>query len=592
MATDQVQEIKEKIDIVDFVSRYLNLEKAGKNYKTLCPFHEEKTPSFMVSPELQMYKCFGCGKAGDVYNFLMEMEGVDFGEALKTLADQAGVELKDYKPSPKEGRKEKILRINQLAQEFFHYLLTEHDVGTAALNYVRGERELPNEIIEDFKLGYAPQSWESLGRFLLSKGFTLSEIVESGLVIRKDTGRKFYDRFRGRLMFPLHNYRGDVVGFSGRALKEETGPKYMNTPESLVFSKSRYLYGLFQSKKFIRESGKALVVEGPIDLLMPYSRGTKNIVASQGTALTPGQIGLFKRYADSISICFDTDLAGNAATRRGIELAEKEGLDVSVVVLPPKYKDPDDCARQAPSEWSRLVEQPVAVYDFYIQKALQKYDQKTPEGKKKVAAEVLPVLKDIFDDIQRAAYVQKLASELEMGLEVVEQALAKAPSARSEDYKNRSESDLEPYFEQREYPSKEFYMLALILRAPKDRAEAFTHRLGREDFSHPRLRTFFERLKSYHRDNEDFILKGFRAKIEQDSELLELLEDLVLQDFNFALEDLDDELEVGLHKLKQEKIRRKIKKLGKEIAVAEEAGEYDKIEKLQEKLSKYSRKLQ
>ncbi len=592
MAKDQIQEIKQKIDIVDFISRYLNLEKAGKNYKALCPFHEEKTPSFMVSPDLQIYKCFGCGKSGDVYSFLMEMEGIEFGEALKTLAGEVGVELRDYKPSPREDRKEKILRVNRLAQEFFHYLLKEHEVGEKALEYVKEERELPDTVIDEFKLGYAPRSWESLGKFLLNKGFTLSEIVESGLVVRKDTGRKFYDRFRGRLIFPLHNSRGEVVAFSGRSLREDNGPKYMNTPESPAFNKSRYLYGLFQSKKYIRKVRKALVVEGPIDLLMPFSRGTKNIVASQGTALTPGQIGLLKRYADSIAICFDTDLAGNAATRRGIELAGKEGLDVSVVALPPKYKDPDDCARQNPAEWERLVENPIAVYDFYLQKALQKYDQATPEGKKKVAAEVLPVLKDISDDIQRAAYVQKLASELEMDLEVVERAMERAPSARSEDYRNKSESDLEPYFEQREYPPREFYMLALILRAPKDRAGAFTHRLGKSDFTHPKLRAFFEKLKSYHQDSEDFILRDFRAKIEQHSELLELLEDLVLQDFNFALGDLDDELEVGLHKLKQEKIKRKIKELGKEIAAAEKDEEYDEVEKLQEKLNKYSRKLQ
>ncbi len=592
MAKDQIQEIKEKTDIVDFISRYITLEKAGKNYKSLCPFHDEKTPSFMVSPDLQIYKCFGCGKSGDVYNFLMEMEGVEFGEALKTLADQVGVELKDYTPSPEEGRKEKLLRINQLAQEFFHYLLNERDVGENARQYVREKRELSEEVVEEFKLGYAPRSWESLGKFLLSKGFTLSEIVESGLVIRKEGGRKFYDRFRGRLMFPLQDYRGNVVGFSGRAIFGDGGPKYMNTPESLVFSKSRYLYGLFQSKKSIRRSGEVVVVEGPIDLLMPYSRGTKNIVASQGTALTPGQIGLLKRYADSISICFDTDLAGNAATRRGIELAEKEGLDVSVIVLPPKYKDPDDCARQAPSEWSRLVEQPVAVYDFYIQKALQKYDQKTPEGKKKVAAEVLPVLKDIPDDIQKAAYVQKLASELDMELDVVQKALEKAPSARSENYKNKSRTDLEHYFEQRDYPPKEFYILALILRAPKDRAEAFTHRLGRKDFSHKQLRAFFEELKDYHHRKEDFHLREFRATIKEDSNLLELLEEMILQDFNFALDKLDDELEVGLQKLKQAKIRRQIKDLGRKIAQAEKEQDFDKVEKLQKKLNECSRKLQ
>ncbi len=592
MAKDQIQEIKEKLDIVDFISHYINLEKAGKNYKALCPFHDEKTPSFMVSPDLQIYKCFGCGKSGDVYNFLMEMEGLEFGEALRTLAEKTGVELESA-PAPKDkGRKEKLYEINHLAREYFHYLLTKHEVGEQALEYILDKRELPMETVEEFKLGYAPDSWESLGKFLLSKNYTLSEIIETGLVVSKDTGRKFYDRFRGRVMFPLHDERGKVVGFSGRLVKEEDGPKYMNTPESLVFNKRRHLYGLFKSKDFIRRSKKAIVVEGHIDFLTPYSRGTKNIVASQGTALTPGQINLLSRYAEEISICFDTDLAGSKATKRGIETAEKSGLDVNVIVLPAEFKDPDDCAREDLSRWEESVSNQIPVYDFYLKQALDKYDEYSPEGKKKIAAEILPEFKKIPDDIQRAAYLQKLSAALDMEMDVIRSALEKVEIEKNSEYENKSTKDLETYFEQRKYPLREFYMLALILRAPKDRAEAYTHRLGKADFSHPVLRELFKELKSYHYSTETFVLNEFRDTIGEHENLLELLEDLALQDFNFVLDDLDDELEVCLQKLKNEKTRRQIKKLSKQIAQAEQEKDYEKVKELQKELNNCSKKIQ
>mgnify|MGYP001371601479 CR=1 FL=1 len=592
MAKDQIQEIKQKTDIVDFISHYINLEKAGKNYKALCPFHEEKTPSFMVSPDLQIYKCFGCGKSGDIYNFLMEMEGLEFGEALQNLAEKTGVKL-ERSPAPKDkGRKEKLYEINHLAREYFHFLLTKHDVGKQALEYVLEKRELPMEAVEEFKLGYAPDSWESLGKFLLSKNYTLSEIIETGLVVPKDTGRKFYDRFRGRVVFPLHDERGRVVGFSGRLIKDEEGPKYMNSPESPVFNKRRHLYGLFKSKEYIRKSRKAVVVEGHVDFLTPYSRGTKNIVASEGTALTPGQIKLLSRYADEISLCFDTDLAGSKATKRGIEAAEKTGLDVNVIVLPAKYKDPDDAARDNVDAWEEAVSSKIPIYDYYLQIALEKYDEYSPEGKKKIAAEVLPEFKRIPDDIQRAAYLQKLSSALDMEMAVIKSALKKIRVEESSEYENKSTKDLETYFEQRKYPLREFYMLALIIRAPKDRAEAYTHRLGKDDFSHPLLRELFEELKRYHQSTESFVLNEFRDTIRERRDILELLEDLALQDFNFVLDVLDDELEVCLHKLKSEKTRRRIRKLSKEIANAEKEGDQDKVVELQKQLKKYSKKLQ
>lgn len=588
MAGDQIAEVKEKIDIVDLISQHVPLKKAGKNYKGLCPFHDEKTPSFMVSPELQIWKCFGCGESGDCYTFLMKMEGMEFGEALRTLAQKAGIKLKSYRSSPEDERRKRILEINHLAEEYFHYLLTTHEVGKSALGYLEERRGYDLDTIEEFKLGYAPNSWDSLGNYLLSKGYTLSEIVEAGLSLPKKSGRGFYDRFRGRIIFPLKDYRGRVVGFSGRALRKGQEPKYLNTPESLVFKKSGFLYGLFYSKGYIRKVQRAVVVEGPTDFLTLFSLGTKNAVASQGTSLTLRQVKLLKRYTPEASICFDTDLAGNLATRRGIGLAEKEGLEVSVISLPEEFKDADECARADFGIWQEAAANPIPVYDFYLQSALKKYDRRTPEGRKRVAQEFLPVVKEIPDDIQRISYVQKLASELGMEVGVIERALVKIPPSSGQTPTSRGH-----IFEEKTYPPKEFYILSLILKAPRDRAEAVLYRLGQNDFSHPQLREFFRRLKRYHRLTKRFRVKNFRAKIKSERELVELLEVLVLRDFDFPLEgeELDEEVEVTFCKLKEERARRRVRELSWLIKEAEVGGDRDRVVKLQRELGRSSSRL-
>lgn len=588
MAGDQIHEIKEKLDIVDLISQYVSLKKAGKNYKALCPFHNEDTPSFMVSPELQIFKCFGCGRGGDIYKFLMEMEGVEFGEALQVLAEKAGVKLASYRSSPESERRKKLLEINHLASRYFHYLLTNRSVGKECLDYFRKERGFGDGIIKDFDLGYAPNSWNSLGNYLLGKGYTLSEIIDAGLVVSKRGGRRFYDRFRGRAMFALQDHRGQVVGFSGRIMGDTRGPKYLNTPESIVFNKSLFLYGLFRSKGFIKSAGQAVIVEGPTDFLTPFSSGTKNMVAAQGTALTLGQIKLLKRYTGDISICFDADLAGNLATKRGIDLAEKAGLEVAVITLPDGFKDPDQLARTNLEVWKEVVQKPIPVYDFYFQTAFKKYDRKTPEGKKQIAKELLPIIRNISDDIQRASYVQKLASELDVKMGIIEQALAKVLIIRSTTSVN---NDLDKYFGGDDYPPREFYMLSIILRAPKDRAESITHRLGRSDFSSPVLQEFFTRLKRYHQTTKRFRLSNFRANIKGDQGLVSLLEELSLSSFDFSEEELDSELEVGLQKLKETSARRRIGELSRELRRAEAVRDQGQVRRLQEELEKHKERL-
>ncbi|MFW6109925.1 MAG: DNA primase [Patescibacteria group bacterium] len=593
MAGDPVREIKEKIDIVDFISQYVDLKKSGKNYKALCPFHNEKTPSFMVSPDLQIWKCFGCGKAGDIFSFLMEFEGIDFREALESLAEKADVELTSYTPSPREERRKKLYELNDLAMRFFHYLLTEHKLGENALEYALSERGLSEELVRTFQLGYAPDSWSSLSEFLLSKDYTRSDIVSAGLAISKEDGKKFYDRFRGRLIFPLRDVRGRCVGFSGRVINKDTGPKYLNIPETPVFKKRAFLYGLYEARKYIRREEHALVVEGPTDLLSPFDQGYKNIVAAQGTSLTSGQIRLLKRYTDDVLICFDTDLAGNEAARRGITLAEKGDLNVHVILLPDKYKDPDECVRNDLQAWEEVLANPVSVYDFYFRLAQDKYDQYDPVGKKKISQELLPIIRDIPDAIEQAHYIEKLAKLLSVDKTVVRQALEKRnqPSGQADRGRQDPVDRVLNASANHGYPEKEYYMLRLLLLGSLSHVKSIVHRLGRKDFSHRALREFFSILKKYIQATEDFQISEFRDKIENNEDLLNILERLVFFELPLSRSQIEDELEGTLQKLKVGRTKRRLNEIQKEIKRREQEGDLEEVKELQKKFQDLSRKL-
>jgi len=591
---DQIREIKEKTDIVDLISQYVPLKKAGKNYKGLCPFHNEKTPSFMVSPELQIFKCFGCGEGGDVYKFLMKIEGMEFGEALRSLAQKAGVKLRTYRPSPEEDRRKRILEINHLASQYFHYLLIRRKVGRKALNYLLVERGFSKRLIEEFTLGYAPNSWDSLGRYLLSKGYTLSEIVAAGLAIPKDTGRKFYDRFRGRVIFPLRDSRGRIVGFSGRALRSGQEPKYINTPETLVFHKGEFLYGFFAARQEIRKANLAIVVEGETDFLTPYSRGTRNVVASKGTALTREQIRLLKRYTENIALCFDTDLAGNEAARRGIDLAESEGLNISVIILPEKYKDPDECARADPEAWKKAASTPVPVYTFFFESAFRKYNPRDPVGKKKISRALLPVINRIPDEIERAHYVQRLAQGLGVSFEVVERALGRVTTEQPLEKAPTERGRRELWLGEGRYSRSEAYALSLILKAPREVARAALHRLGRDDFTSNELRVIFSELKRQAGKKKRFKIAQVRDKIRDkinDVRAADLFASLALYDLELSEEELIDELEVVLLRLKEATLRRRLRDLARRIRTAEESGCEEEATKLREEFRDLSDKL-
>jgi len=477
--------------------------------------------------------------------------------------------------------------------------LTEHQVGHPALKYLRQERGFADELIAEFNLGYAPNSWDSLGSYLLSKDYTLSEAIESGLVVSREGGRKFYDRFRGRVMFPLRDHRGQVVGFSGRVVGKGQrlssggeAPKYINTPETPVFRKGRFLYGLFETKTFIRREGRAIVVEGPIDFLTPFAFGTKNIVAAQGTALTLEQVKLLQRYTEDIAICFDTDLAGDAAAKRGIALAEKVGLNVAVVPLPEGCKDPDDCVRQEPDSWAKFVSSPVPIYDFYFSAAFKRHQSGDPIGRKKIARELLPVIKAIPDEIEKASYAQRLADDLGVERSVVERSLAKSPSHAKPDLSlSEAGSVSVEGGGLGAYPQREVYMLSLLLLGSLDHVRAIVHRLGREDFSHPLLREFFNQFKKYLSQAKVFRVKKFRAKMKDNKELVSLLGDISLRPVLLGPDQTEDELEVALANLKRGRVKRGLREIGRRLREREKAQDLAAVEKLQREFRDLSEKL-
>ncbi len=410
---DQVEEIKRKTDIVAVVGAYVALKKIGRHHKGLCPFHSEKTPSFMVNEEMGLYKCFGCGAGGDVIKFLMEVEGIEFREALERLAEKVGVKLVSRRRDDDDERS-KMLEVMELAARYYHWLLTEGNAGAVAREYLKG-RNINDKLIETFNLGFSMPSWDSLVNYLIKKKGYKEDLLEKvGLVSRKQNGAGVYDKFRGRLMFPLQDAGGKVVGFTGRvlpALAKEDEPKYMNSPETALYHKSRMLYGFFQAKKAIREKKRVILVEGQMDCISSYAAGITETVAVGGTALTEDQIEILARLADKIYLSMDADEAGSAAIKRSVELAEKRGLSIKVVQIV-GGKDPDEIARKSPEKWRELVENSVDVYEFVMNGAFKKYDVNKMDGVKKITEEVVPFLAKIENGIVREVWAKRLAEKI------------------------------------------------------------------------------------------------------------------------------------------------------------------------------------
>ncbi len=404
MPPSSVEQIKEKLDIVEFLKGYLTLQAAGKNFKALCPFHREKTPSFMISPDRQSWHCFGCSLGGDVFSFLMRYENLEFAEALKVLAEKAGVELQ--RVSPADYRLFGLLYdLNEAAKEFYK---RELEVSPRAQEYLKS-RGLKSETIAEFDIGFAPNLSESLNLHFLNTGHRPEDVLRAGLAVRTEKGAQF-DRFRGRIMFPIRNNLGKVVGFTGRILPElDTGQmgKYVNSPETPIFNKSKILYGFSKNKEFIREIKSAFLVEGQMDLVMAWQSGVKNVVASSGTALTPDHLRALKRLTDQIIVSFDNDDAGLAAGERAIDLAQDMDFNVKVAVFK-DFKDAAEAAQADPEKLKSHVSQAVPAPKFYFEKYLsQTGDFQNREALNNLRV-VLAKIKNIQSPVEQSFWLKEL----------------------------------------------------------------------------------------------------------------------------------------------------------------------------------------
>ena len=534
----QIDEIKSRIDIVDLVGETVKLRRAGKNYSGLCPFHSEKTPSFIVSPDRQTWHCFGqCSEGGDIFKFLMKKEGWDFKEALRYLAERAGVKLEAYKaekPEEKEAH-ERLRGLLEEALTFYRYHLST-PAGKFAFDYIHEKRHLIDTIIETFGLGYAPQSWDSALKHFKDKGYTEAELLEAGLVSQRESGG-FIDRFRNRLMIPIRDETGKMTGFGARILDPNDVPKFMNSPETPLFSKSRLLYGLDRARKPIRAANQAVIVEGYLDVIALHQAGFENVVSPMGTSLTEDQLRLLKKFSRRIVLALDPDAAGQKAVLRGLEAARQtldradeigfdaRGLlhhearlqaDLRVASMPDNL-DPDEIVQRDPGQWKQLIEQAQPIVIHVMEALSAGRDLEDAKVKSEIASQVLPLIEDIPNPIERDTYRQRLARFLKVDEHSIGGTLTSTPVVR------RSRSRLGSERKDEEAPSAnlvttnspaqilEAHMLGLLIRHPEllfrlDRGlqEAGLTRMSIEDFGYTDHQVLFQLVRlSLEQDNTD-----------------------------------------------------------------------------------------
>lgn len=464
-----VEEIKERLDIVDFISESVPLKAAGSNWKGKCPFHNEKTPSFMVSRERGSWHCFGCGRGGDVFSFIQEQEGLDFPEALRLLAKRAGVQLRDYNKQ-EQTQRTKVLDVLRWVSRYYQEVLHKASEAEPARQYLK-QRQVSAESIEDFGLGYAPAGWSTTFQALKKKGFADDDIFQAGLTIRKDRGAGFYDRFRNRITFPIADVHGTVVGFSGRileALIDPKGPvpaKYINSPQTIVYDKGRVLYGLDKAKQAMKQVGKGVLVEGQMDCLMSHQAGVKHVVASSGTALTADQVQLLKRFTTNIVLAFDQDAAGAQAALRGVDQALMAKMDVRIVRLG-AGKDPDELIRHDLPAWQQAIDAAQPLMEYYFQEATAGRDLKRVDDKKAAVKFLLPIIGKLGDPVDQSHYLQQLADMVRVDQAALRQLMTGQPKKTSV-AAPAATPDAAPDQPLDRFRAVSERLLALLLREPK-----------------------------------------------------------------------------------------------------------------------------
>ena len=591
MISSPVDEIRNRLDVIDVISGYIRLQKAGRNYKASCPFHSEKTPSFMVSPERQLWRCFGCGKGGSIFDFIMEMEGVEFGDALKILAQRAGIELKKIDPKLKTERT-RLYEICDLANRFFIKQLEASKTGEQIQKYLIS-RGLKAITIKDWQIGYAPNQWRSLLNFLKSRGYPEGEILKAGLIIEteKNIQDKYYDRFRDRIIFPIRDINGIVVGFTGRENPEQPDSrmgKYINTPNTLIYDKSRVLYGLDRAKLALKKNDFCILVEGQTDVIMSHQAGSANTIASSGTALTEQQLKIIKRYTENLLMAFDTDFAGETATKRGIDSALQFGFNTKVISLP-AHQDPAKYIQKSESLWSKSIEQAQNLMEFYLSGALARNNPETVEGKKEISKIVLPMIKKISNKVEQAHWLQKLAGQLKVQEAILTEEMGKIKDVDLRPGILNSDADLEARLPNRKDCNLEEYALGLALT--NDNSFKQCKKEACYLFSQPDLEKIFDNLKR--NKGKKINLNNFKKNLPV--HLANLVDELAFKaEAQKSLTDEfepDKEIKFCFNQLKKRYLQKKLNELNLFIQEAEDKKDKSSVKKLTQEFNKLTKQI-
>lgn len=576
---DNLEQIKSRVNIVDLVREYIEIKKAGANWKALCPFHSEKSPSFMISEDKQIWHCFGCNEGGDIFSFVMKMESVDFPEALRLLAKRAGVVLQRQDPAV-NSQKTKLLDILEAGADFFSEELKK---SGAALNYVKA-RGLSDETLRQFRIGFSPQSWDALIKKMQNRGVAQKDIVLAGLAIEKDG--KFFDRFRGRVMFPIFNHYGNVVGFTARVLPEfddgKSG-KYINTPETMVYKKSEVLYGLNFAKQDIKKANAAVVVEGNMDTIALHQAGFKNTIATSGTALTHEQLNILKRHAENLIMSFDADSAGREAALRGIDLALSHGFNIKVLEMPrnaagePLAKDPDELVKTSPDLWKNAINSPKHIIEFYINANIIKFNMGEPHENARFCELVLGQIKKIKNSVERALWVKKLAN-----ISGANEADLREALVRNKTFEPPEQSQSESK-QIADFCGIELRYMALILADINDFSGEFNVILP-EMMERPEAGAFYKDLIYYYNNARPFSVKGLEGwfySIGRNTAVLEQL--MLLKDKDYSEKNKDEikrELKDLRGAIKKKYLNKKCEELQQAIFLAERDGDKKKRDEL------------
>ncbi|KKR08033.1 MAG: primase protein [Parcubacteria group bacterium GW2011_GWC2_39_14] len=586
---DQVDEIKQKLDIIQVVGEYVQLKKAGVNWKGRCPFHNEKTPSFMVNPDKGIYHCFGCNEGGDIYSFVQKIEGIDFPEALRLLAGKAGVQLEQYDPRI-SSQKNRLLDICSAATNHWHEILYLAQ-GKKALEYLQ-KRGLSELTIKSFKFGYALESWDDLLKYLKSKDFTEAEIFLAGLTVEKSGGRGYYDRFRDRVTFPVFDIHSNVIGFSARTLNKDEAAKYINSPENPIYHKGRTLYGLDKAKQAIRDNGYAIIVEGNMDVVACHQAGFKNVIACSGTALTVEQIKILKRYTENIALCFDQDEAGQRAAQRSVDLLWDAEMNIKIVQL--AYgKDPDECIKHDIKLWEQSLRSAKLVMQFYIDKYLTEEALSNINTKKPATKIVLQELAKIKNKIEQAHWLKELANKLDLSEAILRESI---PNPSMTSLNPQKTFVVEPKVEKTQDMKYLEKVFTILINHPQliSYAEEF---LPIDYIQSTEMATFYKNLLIHYNEAScELTRKQLVEWLANNHDLpTSYLDSLIIYIDEvyegFRIDDINNEL-IGLIKtLTKHHLEATIKMLTKELEAAEKRNDKEQIQMLMREMQTKSEEL-